>query len=110
MHRFQAHARRARSWSALFATASMLGCASNIGTVKSSQGEQVQPKTDPSAVAHADLATAAGGAGQGKRDTRLEVVALFPGPEQPAGVAVSRAGRVFLSFPRWADPVKDTLV
>lgn len=53
---------------------------------------------------------AAGGAAAGKRDARLEVVALFPGPAQPVGIAVSKAGRIFLSFPRWADPVKDTVV
>lgn len=40
--------------------------------------------------------------------SRLELVALFNGP-MPTGVTVSRAGRVFLSFPRWSDPVEMTV-
>lgn len=39
---------------------------------------------------------------------RIEPVAFFTGP-MPTGVTVSRGGRVFLSFPRWADPVEMTV-
>lgn len=38
----------------------------------------------------------------------LEVVATFDGPI-PTGVAVSHAGRVFVNFPRWGDPVDFTV-
>jgi sugar lactone lactonase YvrE len=116
MYRFESQQRRVRISGALFAGAlfagALCGCTSsaNIGAVKSSEGRPLQPKTEASAERAAELATAAAGAGQNKRDARLEVVALFPGPEQPVGIAVSKAGRIFLSFPRWADPVKDTVV
>ena len=40
--------------------------------------------------------------------SRLEPVAFFTGA-MPTGVTVSRRGRVFLSFPRWADPVDMTV-
>ena len=35
---------------------------------------------------------------------RLEAVGAFPG-DMPTGVTVSKAGRVFLTFPRWGVPV-----
>jgi sugar lactone lactonase YvrE len=35
----------------------------------------------------------------------LEVVATFP-KDMPTGVTVSKAGRIFLTFPRWGDPVE----
>ena len=38
----------------------------------------------------------------------LETVAEFWGP-MPAGVAVSRRGRIFVSFPRWSEPVSHTV-
>jgi sugar lactone lactonase YvrE len=41
--------------------------------------------------------------------TGLELVARFSGA-MPTGVAVSRTGRVFVCFPRWADPVAATVV
>src|SRR5687768_8862906 len=46
------------------------------------------------------LPTAAAGPAAGKRDAKLETVATFP-DNMPAGVAVSRRGRVFVTFPRW---------
>jgi sugar lactone lactonase YvrE len=110
MHRHGTHAHRVLGKLALLGVSVLGGCASNIGAVKSSEGRQIQPKTEASALGDAELARAAAGAAQSKRDARLEIVALFPGPEQPVGIAVSRAGRIFLSFPRWADPVKATLV
>lgn len=36
---------------------------------------------------------------------RPELVATFP-KDMPTGVTVSKAGRVFLTFPRWGDPVE----
>ncbi len=36
-----------------------------------------------------------------KTDPRLELVATFQYP--PAGVALSKAGRIFITFPRWGD-------
>jgi sugar lactone lactonase YvrE len=38
----------------------------------------------------------------------LELVAALPGA-MPTGIAVSRAGRIFVSFPRWGDPVPFTV-
>lgn len=38
-----------------------------------------------------------------------QTVHRFDGP-MVTGVAVSKAGRVFVSFPRWGDPVKDSVV
>ena len=38
----------------------------------------------------------------------LEVVATFAGP-MPTGVAVSKAGRVFVNYPRWGDAVTFTV-
>lgn len=37
-----------------------------------------------------------------------EVVATFSGP-MPTGVAVSRAGRIFINYPRWGDDVRFTV-
>src|SRR5438270_11446028 len=39
----------------------------------------------------------------------LELVGSFTGP-MPTGVTVSHAGRVFVNFPRWGDPVDATVV
>lgn len=39
----------------------------------------------------------------------IAVVATFDGP-MPTGVAVSHAGRIFVNFPRWGDPVDFTVV
>lgn len=39
---------------------------------------------------------------------RLEPVGFFTGP-MPTGITVSHRGRVFLSFPRWGDPVTMTV-
>src|SRR6478672_1147538 len=36
---------------------------------------------------------------------QLEVVATFD-RDMPTGVTVSKAGRIFLTFPRWGDPVE----
>jgi acetyl esterase len=63
-----------------------------------------------SAAGAAAVAVVRGGAASGRRDERLEEVARFPGPAMPTGVAVSRSGRVFVCFPRWGDPVEDTVI
>jgi sugar lactone lactonase YvrE len=39
---------------------------------------------------------------------RIETVATLDGP-MPTGVTVSRAGRIFVNFPRWGDPVAFTV-
>lgn len=38
----------------------------------------------------------------------LELVASFTGP-MPVGVAISSRGRLFVTFPRWGDPVEYTV-
>jgi hypothetical protein len=38
---------------------------------------------------------------------KIEPVAFFDGP-MPTGVTVSRAGRIFVNFPRWEDRVEFT--
>src|SRR5947207_3560098 len=54
--------------------------------------------TDASAIQRVQLAVAEGGPAVGKRDPKLQPIALFYGA-MPAGVAVSRDGRIFVSFP-----------
>src|SRR6266516_7018656 len=39
---------------------------------------------------------------------RLQLVAGINGP-MPTGIAVSKAGRIFVNFPRWGDPVEFTV-
>src|SRR6476659_1912358 len=63
--------------------------------------------TDQAVIAKTDLPAAKGGPAVGKRDEKLEVVALVYG-SMPAGVAVSREGRIFLTFPRWSDDARLT--
>src|SRR5687767_8782189 len=53
----------------------------------------------------ARLSTAAGGPAAGRRDANLETIALVWNA-LPAGVVVSREGRIFISFPRWSDTVE----
>jgi sugar lactone lactonase YvrE len=66
------------------------------------------PDNRQSTIPHdADDLARARGAGD-KESIRLEPVAFFTGP-MPTGVAVSHKGRVFLSFPRWGDPVEMTV-
>ncbi|HEX8324434.1 MAG TPA: L-dopachrome tautomerase-related protein [Tepidisphaeraceae bacterium] len=87
------------------------GCQTNPRSVKSSAGKEIVPSTGDRAEKQAEsLDTARGGVGKGRRDDKLESVALFNGPEMPVGIAVSKGGRTFMSFPRWQDPVKNTLV
>jgi len=66
------------------------------------------PDTRQSTVPYdaSDLARARGACANDS--SRLEPIAFFNGP-MPTGVTVSRKGRVFLSFPRWADPVEMTV-
>ena len=61
--------------------------------------------TDRATFEHTPLATARGGPAAGVRDAKLETIALIWGA-MPAGVVVSRDGRIFLSFPRWSDGVE----
>jgi len=70
------------------------------------RGEQ-RAVTDRAEIAKVALAAATVGPAAGKRDEKLEVVALVYGP-LPAGVAVSREGRIFLTFPRWSDEARMT--
>ncbi len=100
-----------RSSLAVAVTLSACGCMTNIGTVKSTDAPDIKPMTAADANAGArNLAMVRGGPAEGKVDPKLEAVALFPGPAQPVGIAISKSGRIFMSFPRWADPVKNTLV
>ena len=98
----------------LFAAGSALfaGCmTTNVAATKSSLGDEIKPMTGQAASDGASkLATARSGLAKGKRDPKLQAVALFPGPEQPVGIAISKSGRTFMSFPRWGDPVKNTVV
>src|SRR4051812_6920071 len=43
-----------------------------------------------------------------KSTNNLQVVATITGP-MPTGVTVSKAGRIFLNFPRWGDNVEYTV-
>ena len=56
------------------------------------------------------LSAARGGPAQGKRSEQLQTIAVFPGKAMPTGVTVAEGGRIFLSFPRWGDPVEYTAV
>jgi sugar lactone lactonase YvrE len=64
----------------------------------------MQPTTAPSAASE----PARGPLAQEQPLGQLEAVATFD-RAMPTGVAVSREGRVFVSFPRWSDPI-DTSV
>jgi sugar lactone lactonase YvrE len=64
--------------------------------------------TDVATIAQTALAAAGAGPAAGRRDAKLEPVTLFP-ETMPAGVAVSRASRIFVSFPRWTDGVQFSL-
>lgn len=55
------------------------------------------------------LPVVAGGPAVGKREPKLEVVALFPSIQMPTGVTVSNSGRIFVCYPRWGDPVMYTV-
>jgi sugar lactone lactonase YvrE len=70
------------------------------------RGEQ-RAVTDRAEIAKIELPHATVGPAAGKRDAKLEVVALLYGA-LPAGVAVSREGRVFVTFPRWSDDARIT--
>lgn len=100
--------------SATLATVAALlsaGCTTNTSAVKSAEGKVIEPVTKELAKQQSSqLATVKGGPAQSKRDGRLEAVALFPELAQPTGVSVSKAGRIFLSYPRWNDPVRNTVV
>ena len=65
--------------------------------------------TDPAQIVKVELPTATVGPAAGKRDDKLEVVALVYGP-MPAGVALSRDGRMFMTFPRWSGDARFTAV
>ena len=47
-------------------------------------------------------------AGQNQRTERVEEVFAFPN-QMPTGVTVSRAGRIFVNYPRWEDRVDFTV-
>jgi sugar lactone lactonase YvrE len=48
-------------------------------------------------------------AGTAPENPALEVVATFTGA-MPTGITISHDNRLFLSFPRWGDPVESTVV
>ena len=98
---------RALALAGLIAT----GCMTNTETLKSSNGREIAVHTGTDAMSAAErMPGVMGGSAQGKRDPKLEAVAVFDGPDMPVGIAVSQQGRIFMSFPRWQDPVKSTLV
>src|SRR5687768_6551935 len=55
---------------------------------------------DRATIEKTDLPKATAGPAAGKRNEKLEVVALFP-DTMLAGVVTTRDGRIFMSFPRW---------
>jgi sugar lactone lactonase YvrE len=63
--------------------------------------------TDRAEIAKIALAVAKAGPAVGKRDEKLEAVALVYGA-MPAGIAVARDGRLFVTFPRWSDEARVT--
>ena len=65
--------------------------------------------TDRKQIAEITLPVARAGPATGKRDEKLEPVALFP-DRMPAGVALSRDGRIFMTFPRWDGSSQATAV
>jgi sugar lactone lactonase YvrE len=86
------------------------GCMSNPESVRSANGPEITTTTGSAAKEKAEnLPAVIGGPAKGKRDARLETVAIVK-ENMPVGVAVSKSGRTFLSFPRWLDPVKHTVV
>lgn len=88
-----------------------LACESNIAPVKSSNDSEVKPVVAPPAMKEAPkLPAVRGGPAAGKQTPALQPVAVFDGPAQPVGIAISKQGRIFVSFPRWTDPVKETVV
>lgn len=89
------------------ALALLVACSPNPPSVKSSSGKEYTPQSAEKMPA---LPAVHGGPALGKRDPRLEVVTVVDGPAQPVGIAVSKGGRIFVSYPRWADPVKETVV
>jgi sugar lactone lactonase YvrE len=86
---------------AMAMAASFLAC-----TAAAVRAEQ-RAVTDAAEIAKVELPATKVGPAAGKRDEKLEVVALVYGP-LPAGVAVSRQGRVFLTFPRWSGDARIT--
>lgn len=84
----------------------IVGCVLTACVAATALAEQ-RVVTDPAAVARVELAAATIGPAAGKRDAKLEVVALVHGPV-PAGVAVSRDGRLFVTFPRWSGDARFT--
>lgn len=104
MHRFHT-----LTYSAAIAAACVGGCVTNPPSVKSSKGPDITTATGEAAAKKGDdLAGVLGGPAKGKRDAKLETVATFK-ENMPVGIAVSKSGRTFLSFPRWLDPVKHTV-
>ncbi len=101
--------KRTRAAAAAALLAAVGGCSSNPPSADSSKGRDLTATVGSAATA-ASLPTVAGGPAVGKRSAGLVPVAVFGGPAQAVGVAVSRSGRTFLSFPRWGDPVKNPLV
>ena len=88
------------------------GCSQKMMTTPeatdSAKGKPIMPETGGDAKGRAEaMATVLAGPARGKRDPKLEPVALFDGPAMPVGVAVSMSGRTFIGVPRWGDPVKN---
>jgi sugar lactone lactonase YvrE len=89
----------------LASTVSLLWWPGNNAQSPAAQVVRGQAATPTEEIAHTRLATVNGGLAAGTSDLKLEPVALIWGA-MPAGVVVSRDGRIFLSFPRWSDTVE----
>jgi sugar lactone lactonase YvrE len=81
------------------------GAAGAAGELGAGGGSGASRGLDPR-----DLPAVHGGPAAGEQADAVEALAVFPGPAQPVGIAVSRHGRIFVSYPRWQDPVKNTVV
>ena len=87
-------------WAALaVGAAAVVSCAGPMNS-----GNQAAAPAEPAPLAQ--VLVAAGTAGE---QPALERVALIT-EVMPTGIAVSREGRIFLSFPRWGDPVENTVM
>ena len=82
-------------------SAALVGCETGKTTLQSPLDGDIAPSLS-------QLATAKDNTVSNQAQLQIEPVALFSGP-MPTGVAVSRDNRIFVNFPRWADPVEYTV-
>jgi sugar lactone lactonase YvrE len=98
-----------RAWTAVVAVAGaavvmVAGCQSTNPETKGPQAAVAPERAGQAGLARAQVSPVA--AAQASR-RQLELVSEFTGP-MVTGVTVSQDGRVFVSFPRWLDPVETT--